>query len=341
MDLISVIIPVYNTKKYLEQCIKSTLSQTYDNIEIILVDDGSTDGSGDICDKYAMENSNIQVVHKLNAGLGMARNTGLELVNGTYVAFLDSDDYISPHMIENLYKKILEENVSVCKTGFMRFSDELHYMEKGTNYIERIYRGEEVRNIYLPLMLGSAPEKSDSIEMCVWGTLYHVLPIKEFMIRFPSERELISEDVVFNIEYMQHIEGVSILNTNDYYYRINGSSLTHKYRIDRFNACKDLYLYEENRLCELGYLDDVINRCRRQFFVNLKVCIKQENTTVSNKTIKAALYQIKAICKDKLVRDIIDKYPVNKMGLRQRSFIWMIKHKMAICLYLITNTKYL
>lgn len=190
-------------------------------------------------------------------------------------------------------------------------------------------------------MLGSAPEKSDSIEMCVWGTLYHVLPIKEFMIRFPSERELISEDVVFNIEYMQHIEGVSILNTNDYYYRINGSSLTHKYRIDRFNACKDLYLYEENRLCELGYLDDVINRCRRQFFVNLKVCIKQENTRVSNKTIKAALYQIKAICKDKLVRDIIDKYPVNKMGLRQRSFIWMIKHKMAICLYLITNTKYL
>ena len=115
MDLISVIIPVYNTKKYLEQCIKSTLSQTYDNIEIILVDDGSTDGSGDICDKYAMENSNIQVVHKLNAGLGMARNTGLELVNGTYVAFLDSDDYISPHMIENLYKKILEENVSVCR----------------------------------------------------------------------------------------------------------------------------------------------------------------------------------------------------------------------------------
>lgn len=198
-----------------------------------------------------------------------------------------------------------------------------------------------MRNIYLPLMLGSAPEKSDSIEMCVWGTLYHVLPIKEFMIRFPSERELISEDVVFNIEYMQHIEGVSILNTNDYYYRINGSSLTHKYRIDRFNACKDLYLYEENRLCELGYLDDVINRCRRQFFVNLKVCIKQENTRVSNKTIKAALYQIKAICKDKLVRDIIDKYPVNKMGLRQRSFIWMIKHKMAICLYLITNTKYL
>ena len=101
--VVSVIIPVYNVEKYLEECIDSVLAQTYQNIEIILVDDGSTDSSGLICDRYAEKNTNISVIHQKNSGLSAARNSGLNKANGDYIYFLDSDDYISADAIEKLF----------------------------------------------------------------------------------------------------------------------------------------------------------------------------------------------------------------------------------------------
>lgn len=109
MELISIIIPIYNVSKYLNRCVDSVVNQTYKNIEIILVDDGSKDNSGEMCDKYQEEYSNIKVVHKENAGLGFARNTGLEYVTGKYVIFVDGDDYIQKDMVENLYNDLKKQ----------------------------------------------------------------------------------------------------------------------------------------------------------------------------------------------------------------------------------------
>ena len=94
MDLITVIIPVYNVEKYLKECLESIINQTYKNLEIILIDDGSTDASGEICDEYSKRDNRIRVVHKANGGLSSARNLGLDIANGEYVTFIDSDDYI-------------------------------------------------------------------------------------------------------------------------------------------------------------------------------------------------------------------------------------------------------
>lgn len=102
--LITVIVPVYNVAKYLEKCVKSIQDQTYKSLEIILVDDGSTDSSGAICDKYATEDSRIRVIHKPNGGLSSARNAGLDAATGDYVGFIDSDDYIAPDFYESLLK---------------------------------------------------------------------------------------------------------------------------------------------------------------------------------------------------------------------------------------------
>jgi glycosyltransferase involved in cell wall biosynthesis len=114
--LISIIVPVYNAEKYLGACIESITSQTYKNLEIILIDDGSSDNSGKICDDYAEKDNRIRVIHKENGGVSKARNDGLKLVSGEYIGFVDSDDTISPKMFESLFKNLSENSadIAVC-----------------------------------------------------------------------------------------------------------------------------------------------------------------------------------------------------------------------------------
>ena len=121
MDLISVIVPVYNVKNYLKKCVDSILSQTYSVLQVILVDDGSTDGSGELCDLLAKSDKRIQVVHKSNGGLSDARNAGIEIAEGKYFSFIDSDDYIEPDMVESLYKLAKSTDCQITISNMKRF----------------------------------------------------------------------------------------------------------------------------------------------------------------------------------------------------------------------------
>lgn len=115
-DLVSIVIPVYNVEKYLKKCIDSVINQSYKNIEIILVDDGSKDLSGQLCDEYASRDKRIKVIHKENGGLSDARNAGIDIANGKYITFIDSDDYVSLDYVEYLYRLLIDNNadISVC-----------------------------------------------------------------------------------------------------------------------------------------------------------------------------------------------------------------------------------
>ena len=119
----SIIIPVYNVREYLDDCLKSILNQTYKNYEVILVDDGSTDGSAEICDKYALAQKNIRVIHENNAGVSCARNTGLIRSSGKYISFVDPDDVIEMHFLEKLICTLLENSVDVVCCSYYRFND--------------------------------------------------------------------------------------------------------------------------------------------------------------------------------------------------------------------------
>lgn len=112
--LISVIVPIYKVENYLNCCVNSIINQTYKNLEIILIDDGSPDKCGKICDDFNKEDTRIKVIHKKNNGLGSARNTGLDVCNGEYISFVDSDDYIMPDLIESLYNEIYDCDYVSC-----------------------------------------------------------------------------------------------------------------------------------------------------------------------------------------------------------------------------------
>lgn len=333
MELISVIVPVYNVEKYLKQCVNSLISQTYTNIEILLIDDGSKDSSGTLCDRLAEKDARIKVFHKENEGLGLTRNYGLERMNGQYVTFIDSDDYAEPDMIEKLYNGLIENKVDVCKCGFKRVDDSKTVLALLT-YKDEIFPDSDAAKVYLARILGSAPEKSDSIEMCVCGVLFSTPHIREHQIKFPSERVLISEDLIFDIEYMQYAQGACTISYNGYNYRVNPVSLSKGYRVDRFDATCIFYKYVRNRLEQLGYSRDVMLRLSRLHFVYFRMCVKQECAN-RQLTFKEALRNIRRICSSGLVQTLIREYPVNLLGTSQMVFLLLLKHKMAFMLYIL------
>lgn len=334
---ISVIIPVYNVEKYLEACVQSVLTQEYKETEVILVDDGSTDNSGAICDRLQKENPEIIVIHKQNAGLGLARNTGLEAATGEFVTFLDSDDILYPTELLDLYNAMIKNNVDYCKGGFKRIKDD------GTliglfKYEDEIFAGEDARLSLLPRLIGSSPKKHDSIGMSVWGSLYKNHIIQENNLRFPSERELMSEDIVFNIDYFQYANGGCVISSTEYGYRYRqdaSSSLTIAYRSDRFASTMKLFEYLHNKMTQLGYGEDTLLRVDRNLFVNLVGCISQEGMNVVPK--EEALKHIKDICQNRELNEVIGKYPINELGFKQRAFLFLIRKKQSKMLYLLSK----
>lgn len=129
-DLISVIVPVYNVEKYLRKCVDSLIDQTYINLEIILVDDGSTDGGGKLCEEYAAKDARIQTIHRANGGQSAARNSGLDVMKGDFVAFIDSDDYVESDYIEFLYKLLIQNNADISQSGHYVVYSETRKVDK-------------------------------------------------------------------------------------------------------------------------------------------------------------------------------------------------------------------
>ena len=327
--LISIIVPVYNVEKYLRQCLDSLIKQTYKNIEIVIIDDGSTDNSGKICDEYEKKNKNIKVIHKKNEGLGLARNTGLELIKGEYVMFVDSDDYVSNEICEVLLNNMNNNNYDYCKCGYCSFDNngKLFSTKKYCN--EKFYENDSKFQM-MARMIGSLPDKKDVIEPSVWACIYKADIIKKYNIKFPSERELISEDIVFNLEYMEHVQSSGIIDYCGYFYRFNPKSLSKSYKKDRYDKIVYLYDYLYNRLTELKYNNDAFIRLNTLFFVNLKVIISQEKN--SNKSAIEIKKTIDYLLNNEKTRKIINEYPINQQHFKQRLFLYFLKYKMSFTL---------
>lgn len=208
--LISVIVPVYNAEKYLDKCIKSILNQTYKNLEVILVDDGSTDDSPQKCDDYANMDSRIKVIHKINGGVCSARNMGLDICNGTYIGFVDSDDWIAPTMYENL--------LLLCKKkGVLATIGVNQVLKDGEITIKRVYLDELVTK---EKFLGNILCRRDGC--AVWSRLFPRDVIGDS--RFNENR--LNEEILFWISIMDRIQGVIYTSDIGYYYVQTEGSLS-------------------------------------------------------------------------------------------------------------------
>lgn len=171
--IVSIIVPVYNVEKYIDRCVHSLLSQTLENIEIILVDDGSSDNCPQICDNYANKDNRIKVIHKTNAGLGYARNSGLEVAKGKYVAFVDSDDFVSSNMYNELIMLADKYNLDTVFCGYNYYNKDDDISRKVESEQLSIIKNDNAGVTMIEKMLSSDNKKNIvDFDMCVWRAIY-------------------------------------------------------------------------------------------------------------------------------------------------------------------------
>lgn len=298
---ISIIVPVYNVEKYLERCIESILNQTFTGFELILVDDGSTDLSGDICDKYSKKDKRIKVIHKQNGGLSSARNAGLEIASGDYIAFIDSDDFVAKEYIFLLYENLIENNadISICGYRIVR-EDDILVKDSATltNNISILNSHQSLLNLY--------NEKRSNF-IVAWSKLFKKNLFDS--IRFPYGK--INEDSF--VLYKLFLKSIKITYNESklYYYQVREDSIMHK-KVSR-KSFDDLDAYEEQidfyRIN--GYIEiekkAIFSYCT--MFRSLSNRFKEEtNDLESLKLIRKKHKDIKEYVKKNKYYSIEDKY---------------------------------
>lgn len=224
-DLISIIVPVYKVEEYLPKCVESIRKQTYKNLEIILVDDGSPDNCGMLCEQYAKEDDRIKVIHKPNGGLSDARNAGIDIATGRYISFVDSDDFIHPQMMELLLEAVKHEDadIGVCSWKSVKDGENEEYKEYHIEKYENT-DGRKIQDIYF--------EQSD---LRIAYTVAWAKLIKRELydnIRYP--KGLLHEDEYTTYKILYRADKIAYINIPMYYYLSRGNSIMGDFKAARF-----------------------------------------------------------------------------------------------------------
>lgn len=308
MSFFSIIIPVYNVEKYLERCLQSILTDSCKDIEIILVDDGSTDASGELCDRFAEQYSCIKVIHKPNGGLSSARNAGLDVASGEWISFVDSDDWVDQDTYSRM-KDILTapENrlIDIVKLGYKKILKDRVVSFK-TCLTPGLYEGEKIREEILATALGSrliSNSTNNTVILSSCAHLYRNDFLSETGIRFISERDIGSEDFLFIYSLYMRASRILVTDLIWYNYDTRDGSLTCRYREKLYEQYKKLGkavylqmketgLYSAHRLdfeglyISLMYMC-IINECN--YSANRLKNVQRVKTILRNKKLQKCL----------------------------------------------------
>lgn len=277
---VSIIVPVYNVERYLDRCIQSLVNQSLKDIEIILVDDGSPDNCPKMCDEYAQKDNRIKVIHKQNAGLGYARNSGLDVAIGEYVAFVDSDDYVDTAMYETLYERSNITNADATFCGFKTEMTKDVWRESREVTKDELWECNSVKEfMYNMIASGKGVRQERLYQMSVWHAIYKREIIVKNDILFPSERDVVSEDIPFQVDFLKKANKILYLNKHFYYYCYNIDSLTFNFKPEKFDGFKIL----RKTLLDKDKTFEYINRVNRLFIGYVRsyyfsACLLDKNT---------------------------------------------------------------
>ena len=308
--MISVIIPVYNVEQFLLRCVDSVRRQTYRNLEIILVDDGSPDRCPELCEEIKSMDARVKVVHKANGGLGFARNSGLDVATGTYVTFIDSDDWITDDHIENLYQEIKTANVDAVIGSYMSVTSRGDVHPHPVKLDQRVYEGCALQEKIVLSLIGTDIDypQDVQIEASCCMNLYRLDVIQERGLRFPSEKVAISEDLFFNIDFFCSVNRVSVINEMGYCYVENVSSISRKYDQGRLDRTISFYHAMYEKLKQYKLEDQVGYRLMRTFLMDIRVAVRMIIRSDMEK--KKKFQNIQDILENEQVKAVLTTYPI-------------------------------
>lgn len=239
---ISVIIPAYNVAGYIEKCLESILEQTFQEYEVIVVDDGSTDQTSEILDAFAGKDERIHIIHKVNEGVSTARNTAIEMATGKYFLFFDGDDFSEKYTLQELYDTMIAKKVDTVIYGYHRYQDG---KIKDTNYPvfqNECYEGERIREELIPRFIGISYERingwlhyeKDALYVenpALWRIMVSADIIREHHLRFRKELK-VGEDTIFISQYLSYAQRCYVLQKCYYYLVIRESSTIYQYELN-------------------------------------------------------------------------------------------------------------
>lgn len=339
MDLkYSLVVSIYGVEKYLTKCIDSIINQSYKNLEIILVDDGSIDGSGAICDSYALKDYRVKVIHKKNEGLGKARNTGLAYASGDYILFIDGDDFLDLSLIEICNNYLKKEKYDIISYDFKKYYNDDNLEKEQPNRGIKVYRQKSILSEILPKMIYDISGDS-CINGSAWSKAYSLKFLRTNRFKFVSEREYISEDLYTNLYLFSYVNTLAIIPNKLYYYRQNNNnSLTRTYKKDRLDKNNYQY-YEAIKLAnQLGYSYKIKNNLAFQYLANIFGLF---DTILNCKTLdkKEKKKEILNIISNSDFNYIVNQLQLTYEPIYKKVIIFCFKHKLKYVSYVLLKIR--
>lgn len=342
---ISIVVPVYNVKPFLQRCMDSVMRQTFRDIQIILVNDGSTDDSGELCEFYAGQDDRIRVIHQENRGLGAARNTGIDHAEGEYIGFVDSDDFIGSDMCRRMYEAAVRTDADIVLAGMKQVGGNLFSRKGEVKQIccfeqEEVFLGEAGRKKLLLGTVGALPpEPEDSrYNFSVCKNIYRKEIIRKYGLRFSEKREILSEDVWFQLDFLSHVRRAAGIPGAYYCYCRNEDSITKSRIRDPYSQYKRMVEGLREKMARHMEESEYQIYTDRMFQARARMAIIQEIQGSTEKH-RALIKKVRAICSDDELQKVLRRYPWWKLPFRQAVFAAGMRYHLPGVLYRLVRMK--
>lgn len=318
----SIVVPIYNVEKFLDQCIRSILSQRYNNYELILVDDGSTDHSGKICDAYALKNHHIQVIHKSNGGLVSARRTGVMAAKGEYVGYVDGDDWVSDNWLAEVNKVIVEAHPDIVEYNAFKSTNGKN-VEIKTSHFRGFFDEKYIADKIIPCMLYDKNQKfyTFGVLPAVWSKIIKTDILKKNLCT--EDKITFGEDVACIYNCIAECKSFYGMDIPFYYYRQNSQSMTKAYDVQRFERLRVLFDYLNKALVQNH------RQLQEQYHSYVLFCIFYAalNEAKNNIGFKAMGQKFEDGLKELSLKKFVDETTV-KMSIPWNVMLYLIKKEM-------------